>query len=848
MLKNRHGSILIGLVVTMVIFAALGAAMLPLTNTATMSQIGANQTARAYFLAESGYRYAAGEYKNASGETAKDNALETLHTQGTYTLLNDDGRFRLEIYPFYFKTRTDPNGTQVLNTEIKGGFPPDLSLSSGRLLVNDTFYDYIAVSQSGSDVDFTTVQVLPSITVGTDVLSVAVSTNLMQTVASGGELELQAGYINAFPERNGTFEVDGDIYSYEEKDEATNKLLGIQDPADPNMVSFIVDPNSDVILQKFIHVYSTGTFGQGARAVSRQLRYHVPLELANTEAEAEFYETFDDLSKWTTATGSQAIQSIGGDNALRITGTSAFGGSPIWSQANLDWQSTPVDLDSTKTASGGYLSYDSQVKVGFVGTPAPDWGFNPSPIPLYYIAGISFRLDSDNNNYGLSFLRGSSSTWPTPDNIENNFIPLDQRNLIVLWQQTNSGADPTWLAYKYFSHYAENVENGANGWTTGGSNPELWYISSYRSASPSNAWRYGLGAAPWDYDTGAANDGWLASPPIDLSICPLTNARLRFWSWYETEESVTGRVGFDVKKVQISNDGGATWSDLYVYSWPANLDQTWEHLEFNLAGYIGQTIQIRFVFNTGDSFNNAYEGWYIDDVTIGDFPIDSTLMVRIQEAASITFDTGGSSAPLEGDTVIGQTSGARGKIQREPMLSAGTWAGNDAAGIMTINNLSGTFQTGELVTAVGSSTQVTVLAFSDRDNYLRAYYGYRDACLAPSAQYLDEGKQASPRGTLNWPPNNVSEWEAANDYFTLVQWDAVNYGPGTLEVVNSADEPDAVIRSWEPELLTDPIGPFGDIELGLHAGGKGALNAYFDDFGLKAVISRGRGATPPIQE
>jgi hypothetical protein len=182
------------------------------------------------------------------------------------------------------------------------------------------------------------------------------------------------------------------------------------------------------------------------------------------------------------------------------------------------------------------------------------------------------------------------------------------------------------------------------------------------------------------------------------------------------------------------------------------------------------------------------------------------------------------------------------------MLSSGTWAGNDAAGIMTINNLNGIFQLGELVTASASSTQMTVLAFSDRDNYMRAYYGYRDACLAPSAQYLDEGKRANPRGTLNWPPGNVSEWEAANDYFTLVQWDAVNYGPGTLEVVNSADEPDAVIRSWEPELLTDPIVPFNDIELGLHAGGKGALNAYFDDFGLKAVISRGRGATPPIQE
>ena len=371
--------------------------------------------------------------------------------------------------------------------------------------------------------------------------------------------------------------------------------------------------------------------------------------------------------------------------------------------------------------------------------------------------------------------------------------------------------------------------------------------------SPTHAWRYGRGNPDWDYDTGlAANDGWLMSPPVDLSICTMTSARLRFWSWYDTEEPYPSppnrSAGFDIKKVQITDNGGASWSDLYVYSWPANLDRTWEHIEINLGAYIGQTIQIRFVFDTVDDQNNDYEGWYIDDVTIGDFPLESTLMIRIREAASISFNAGGSETPVNGDTVVGQTSGAFGKIQMDPMLSSGAWATNDATGIMTINNLNGTFQVGEVVSAAASTTSVTVVGFSDRDNYLRAYYGYRDACGTASAQYLDEDKQANPRGTLNWPPNNVSDWEAANDYFTLVQWDAINPAVATLEIVNAAAEPNAVIRSWEPELLTDPFGAFTDVELGLHAGGKGALNAYFDDFGLKAVIERGSGATAPIQE
>ena len=225
-------------------------------------------------------------------------------------------------------------------------------------------------------------------------------------------------------------------------------------------------------------------------------------------------------------------------------------------------------------------------------------------------------------------------------------------------------------------------------------------------------------------------------------------------------------------------------------------------------------------------------------------------MVRIQEAASITFDTGGSETPIDGDTVIGQISGAFGKIRRDPLLSSGAWASSDAAGIMTITNLNGVFQIGETVTATASTTQVTVQAFSARDNYIRAYYGYRDACGIPSVQYFDEDKLANPRNVppLNWPPDNVSQWEAANDYFTEVQWDGINTAVATMEIVNSVDEPDAVIRSWEPELLTSPLGSFSDIEIALHASGKGALNTYFDDFGLKAVIGRGSGTLPPLQE
>ena len=98
--RNHKGSVLIALIVTVVILSALGAAMVSLTSTSMFSLVGANSAARAYFLAESGYRYAESEYLNAGGQTAKDNTLEALHDQ-TYTLSSDEGRFQLQIYPYY---------------------------------------------------------------------------------------------------------------------------------------------------------------------------------------------------------------------------------------------------------------------------------------------------------------------------------------------------------------------------------------------------------------------------------------------------------------------------------------------------------------------------------------------------------------------------------------------------------------------------------------------------------------------------------------------------------------------------------------------------------------------------
>ncbi|MFN3308161.1 MAG: peptidoglycan DD-metalloendopeptidase family protein [Anaerolineales bacterium] len=149
-----------------------------------------------------------------------------------------------------------------------------------------------------------------------------------------------------------------------------------------------------------------------------------------------------------------------------------------------------------------------------------------------------------------------------------------------------------------------------------------WNASSYfdktdeLNHTPSGrvSWKYDTNSKPQDgYDTGQPNFGFLTSPPIQLPVSPFYG--LRFWSYYQTESD---REHWDQRWVQISVDGG-TFQNLYQF-----LDDPMEiwlqSPQLSLAPYAGQTIQIRFYFNTLDRHNNKFKGWFIDDVSI--LPLD----------------------------------------------------------------------------------------------------------------------------------------------------------------------------------------------------------------------------------
>jgi hypothetical protein len=88
---RQRGSILVGLIITMVVMASLGAGMVYLTSTATFQEILANNHARAQYVAESGGRYANALIRQALATGAPAfSSLNADYFSNPYTLANGD--------------------------------------------------------------------------------------------------------------------------------------------------------------------------------------------------------------------------------------------------------------------------------------------------------------------------------------------------------------------------------------------------------------------------------------------------------------------------------------------------------------------------------------------------------------------------------------------------------------------------------------------------------------------------------------------------------------------------------------------------------------------------------------
>ncbi|KAA1151377.1 peptidase [Pseudoalteromonas sp. FUC4] len=138
-----------------------------------------------------------------------------------------------------------------------------------------------------------------------------------------------------------------------------------------------------------------------------------------------------------------------------------------------------------------------------------------------------------------------------------------------------------------------------------------------------------------------ANSGQLVSPAIDLTS--VSAALLKFRTWWEIESVNPNENGYDIMEVQISTDSGETFETLKKLnpfvdpneadrkakpfsSGGYNRKPVWVLEELDLTDYVGQSVVIRFDFQTNDGLYNGFRGWIIDDFEMLGFASDSKML------------------------------------------------------------------------------------------------------------------------------------------------------------------------------------------------------------------------------
>ncbi|NOG84533.1 MAG: PKD domain-containing protein [Planctomycetes bacterium] len=145
--------------------------------------------------------------------------------------------------------------------------------------------------------------------------------------------------------------------------------------------------------------------------------------------------------------------------------------------------------------------------------------------------------------------------------------------------------------------FADRVEDGTGYWSV----DPPWARTFAEHYSPSYSWTDSPGG-----DYADNEDVSLSVTTIDLSNT--VEPKLIFWHRYDFRAGDFGRV-------EISGNDGSSW--IQVGSFSNGTVNGWTRQEYDLSGYRGNaTVKVRFRVTTNGS--DTGDGWYIDDVWVGD--------------------------------------------------------------------------------------------------------------------------------------------------------------------------------------------------------------------------------------
>lgn len=175
--------------------------------------------------------------------------------------------------------------------------------------------------------------------------------------------------------------------------------------------------------------------------------------------------------------------------------------------------------------------------------------------------------------------------------------------------------------YRSRTVYEETFETSDGGFHEVEINPSSWQWGAPTSGpgaahSGTNVWATNLAG---DYDNN--ENGYLVSPPIDLTPLQGQPVKVSWWHWLMTESS------YDYADVEVSKDGGVNWLVIYgpTSGW---LDSTWREYEVILdSSYAVSNFKIAFNLRSDSVF--VFPGFYVDDIAIagGCEPIPGGMVV-----------------------------------------------------------------------------------------------------------------------------------------------------------------------------------------------------------------------------
>jgi hypothetical protein len=155
------------------------------------------------------------------------------------------------------------------------------------------------------------------------------------------------------------------------------------------------------------------------------------------------------------------------------------------------------------------------------------------------------------------------------------------------------------------SAYSDDFENGANGWTTGGTLNQ-WGQTTAQAQSPTHSWT----------DSPAGNypdnmNSWLQSPVLDLS--GKSGVTVSAWVQYALE------AGFDYAYLEYSLNGGSTWNPAFLGRWNG-VNTVWTQSTV-AAPALDNQANARLRYRVASDGGVNADGFYVDTFDVSYTPI-----------------------------------------------------------------------------------------------------------------------------------------------------------------------------------------------------------------------------------